>query len=125
MTKQIIFIILHGLMLEMKRLKMKKSYNSIVMGLSALFLSTAFLTACDNGYSPGGRAGTGALIGGGGGAAIGALAGGGTGAAIGALSGAALGAGVGAATTPNRPNYNNNYYYQNNRGYPQNSHNRR
>lgn len=82
------------------------------LGFSTVILSVSFLTACDNGYSAGGRAGTGALIGGGTGAAIGALAGGGRGAAIGALSGGALGAGVGALTTPNRPgpNYNNQYY---------------
>ncbi|CAI3925534.1 unnamed protein product [Commensalibacter communis] len=91
---------------------MKKILKSTYAGLAVVILSTSFLTACDNGYSMGGRAGTGALIGGGTGAAIGALAGGGGGAAIGALAGGALGAGVGAATTPNRPkqgNYNQGY----------------
>ena len=62
-----------------------------------------FLSACGDPYSPGQRAGNGALIGGGSGAAIGALAGGGRGAAIGALAGGLLGAGTGALTTPNRP----------------------
>jgi hypothetical protein len=58
------------------------------------------LAACGNPYSPGQRAGTGALLGAGGGAAIGALAGGGQGAAIGAVAGGLTGAAVGAATTP-------------------------
>ena len=56
------------------------------LGFSTVILSVSFLTACDNGYSAGGRAGTGALIGGGTGAAIGALAGGGRGAAIGIIT---------------------------------------
>lgn len=97
---------------------MKKVLKSTYTGLTLIVLSTSFLTACDNGYSVGGRAGTGALIGGGTGAAIGALAGGGRGAAIGALAGGLLGAGVGAATTPNRPNQgysNQNNQYPNNR----------
>ena len=58
------------------------------------------LGACGNPYSPGQRAGTGALLGAGGGAAIGAIAGGGQGAAIGAIAGGLTGAAVGAATTP-------------------------
>ncbi|MDI2090559.1 hypothetical protein [Commensalibacter oyaizuii] len=91
---------------------MKKLLKSTYAGLALVIVSTSFLSACDGGYSMGGRAGTGALIGGGTGAAIGALAGGGRGAAIGALAGGALGAGTGALTTPNRPNqgyYNNGY----------------
>lgn len=95
---------------------MKKILKSTYVGLTVVILSTSFLTACDNGYSMGGRAGTGALIGGGTGAAIGALAGGGRGAAIGALAGGALGAGTGALTTPNRPNKGYNQGY-NNQGY--------
>lgn len=69
---------------------------------AALSLLT-LLSACGDPYSPGVRAGNGAVIGGGTGAAIGALAGGGHGAAIGALAGGLLGAGTGALTTPNRP----------------------
>jgi len=71
-----------------------------IAGALALTLG---LAACGDPYSPGARAGGGALIGAGGGAAIGALAGGGGGAAIGALAGGATGAAVGAATTPSRP----------------------
>ncbi|NHN91488.1 hypothetical protein GVI59_05875 [Acetobacter sicerae] len=71
-------------------------------GIAVLALPL-FLSACGDPYSPGQRAGNGALIGGGSGAAIGALAGGGRGAAIGALAGGLLGAGTGALTTPNRP----------------------
>ncbi|MCH4089958.1 YMGG-like glycine zipper-containing protein [Acetobacter sp.] len=69
----------------------------------AILALPLFLSSCGDPYSPGQRAGNGALIGGGTGAAIGALAGGGRGAAIGALAGGLLGAGTGALTTPNRP----------------------
>ena len=86
-------------------------------GLGYLLITSTLLAGCDT-YSPGQRAGGGALIGGGTGAAIGALAGGGHGAAIGALAGSALGAGVGYATTPNRSNnYRSNYYPNSYRDY--------
>ena len=67
------------------------------------------LAACTDPYSPGQRALGGAAIGAGSGALIGAAAGGGQGAGIGALVGGAAGAAVGAATTPQRPYYNNGY----------------
>lgn len=69
-----------------------------------VLLPLLLLGGCGSPYSPGARAGSGALIGAGGGALIGGVAGGGGGAAIGALAGGATGAAVGAATTPNRPN---------------------
>jgi uncharacterized protein YcfJ len=71
----------------------------------------SLLAACTNPYSPGQRALGGAAIGAGSGALIGAAAGGGQGAAIGALVGGAGGAAIGAATTPQRPYYNNGYGY--------------
>lgn len=81
---------------------MVRTVNKKIAGIAALSM-TVLLAGCGDPYSPGARAGNGALIGGGGGAAIGALAGGGRGAAIGALAGGLLGAGTGALTTPNRP----------------------
>lgn len=70
------------------------------------------LGACTDPYNPGQRALGGAAIGAGSGALIGAAAGGGQGAAIGALVGGAGGAAIGAATTPQRPYYQNGYYYR-------------
>lgn len=70
------------------------------------------LGACTDPYSPGQRALGGAAIGAGSGALIGAAAGGGQGAGIGALVGGAAGAAVGAATTPQRPYYQNGYEYR-------------
>ena len=63
------------------------------------------LSACTDPYDPGQRAIGGGLLGAGAGAALGSIAGGGRGAAIGALAGGGLGAVGGAATTPNRPYY--------------------
>ncbi|GBQ63712.1 hypothetical protein AA103196_0674 [Ameyamaea chiangmaiensis NBRC 103196] len=77
--------------------------SGTLLGIGASVALALSLSACGDPYSPGARAGSGALIGAGGGAAIGAIAGGGTGAGIGALAGGATGAAVGAATTPNRP----------------------
>ena len=73
--------------------------------LSLVLVSGLGLTACSDPYDPGQRALGGAGIGALGGAAIGGIAGGGRGAAIGALAGGALGAAGGAATTPQRPYY--------------------
>ncbi|MCH4024649.1 MAG: hypothetical protein LKH33_09295 [Acetobacter sp.] len=90
-----------------KNRRMNRRYMTV-----AGFVGILLLSGCGDPYSPGARAGSGALIGGGGGAAIGALAGGGKGAAIGALAGAGTGAAIGAATTPNRPSrrgYNQGY----------------
>lgn len=63
------------------------------------------LTACSDPYNPNQRAVGGGLIGAGAGAAIGGLAGGGSGALAGGLLGGAVGAVGGAATTPERPRY--------------------
>ncbi|GAB6854923.1 YMGG-like glycine zipper-containing protein [Asaia astilbis] len=93
-----------------------KSRFTAGIGLAGLCV---LLNGCGSPYDSGARAGSGALIGGGAGAAIGALAGGGRGAAIGALAGGALGAAGGAATTPNRPSNQGNYYNQPQQAYPQ------
>jgi osmotically inducible lipoprotein OsmB len=85
---------------------MRKIVSLTLAGAAALSLS-----AC---YSPGERAGGGALIGGASGAAIGAAASGGraSGTLIGAAVGAATGAAVGAATAP-CPNGTYQDYYGN------------
>ena len=73
---------------------------------AALALGMAFsVTACTDPYNPGQRAVGGGVIGAGAGAAIGGLAGGGSGALAGGLLGGAVGALGGAATTPERPRY--------------------
>ena len=77
--------------------------------LSLVLVAGLGLSACTDPYDPGQRAVGGGLLGAGAGAAIGGIAGGGRGAAIGALVGGGAGAVTGAATTPNRPYYNQGY----------------
>jgi len=82
------------------------------IALSLALVSGLGLSACSDPYDPGQRALGGAGVGGLGGAAIGGIAGGGRGALIGGAAGAGLGALTGAASTPNRPYYDNQPRYE-------------
>ncbi len=79
------------------------------LALAFVVVSGLGLSACTDPYDPGQRALGGAGIGAAGGALIGGALGGGRGALAGAVLGGGAGAVTGAATTPNRPYYNQGY----------------
>jgi predicted lipid-binding transport protein (Tim44 family) len=89
------------------------------IALSLALATSMGLTACSDPYDPSQRAVGGGLLGAGTGAALGGIAGGGRGAAIGALAGGGIGALGGAATTPNRPYYQQGYQPGYDSGYQQ------